>query len=278
MLGRVGFVSVFNERYPAMSTTEDFPDYARTNRAHWNRHADWWAQAGQRNWAQDKPTWGIWGTPNDAVPLLPDSLAGLDTIELGCGTAYVSYWMLQRGARSAVGIDPSDKQLATAQALCRKHGVEIELIHGVAESVPKPDASFDFAISEYGAAIWADPYIWIPEARRLLQPGGRLHIFGHSPFAMTCCPHSDDGPMGYTLLQDYFGMYKIPWISAEDPSVEFNLPVSEWFRLFKQNGFVVEDFFEVQPPPDAEGEQFGTPAEWARRFPSEQAWRLRAAD
>ena len=31
-----------------------------------------------------------------------------------------------------------------------------------AEAVPFPDASFDLAISEYGASIWCDPY----EARR----------------------------------------------------------------------------------------------------------------
>src|SRR5262245_4569940 len=32
-----------------------------------------------------------------------------------------------------------------------------------------PDGSFDFAISEYGACSWADPYRWIPEAARLLR-------------------------------------------------------------------------------------------------------------
>ena len=39
-------------------------------------------------------------------------------------------------------------------------------------SVPEPDGSFDFAVSEYGASIWADHYVWIPEVHRLLKPGG----------------------------------------------------------------------------------------------------------
>jgi hypothetical protein len=34
-----------------------------------------------------------------------------------------------------------------------------------------PDASFDFAISEYGACLSADPQRWIAEAARLLRPG-----------------------------------------------------------------------------------------------------------
>ena len=32
----------------------------------------------------------------------------------------------------------------------------------------------DVAISEYGAAIWCDPFAWIPEAHRLLRAGGVL--------------------------------------------------------------------------------------------------------
>src|SRR5829696_4222079 len=42
------------------------------------------------------------------------------------------------------------------------------LIHGNAEDTGLPDASFDLAVSEYGAAIWADPHRWIPEAARIL--------------------------------------------------------------------------------------------------------------
>ena len=38
--------------------------------------------------------------------------------------------------------------------------------------MPLADASFDLAISEYGAAIWCDPYRWIPEAARLLRGSG----------------------------------------------------------------------------------------------------------
>lgn len=30
----------------------------------------------------------------------------------------------------------------------------------------------DLVISEYGASVWCDPYRWIPEAARLLRPGG----------------------------------------------------------------------------------------------------------
>ena len=55
-----------------------------------------------------------------------------------------------------VGIDNSPKQLESDPAAARAR-LDFPLLLGNAEKVPYPDASFDFAISEYGAALWADP-------------------------------------------------------------------------------------------------------------------------
>lgn len=256
-----------------MTGREPFPADAEVNRALWNRDAPNWVGPGRRGWT-GQPHWGIWGIPNEQLPLLPEDLSGLDAIELGCGTAYVSGWMARRGAR-VTGIDPSEAQLATARALAAEFGVQIDLIHGVAESVPRPDASFDFAISEYGAAIWADPYLWIPEAWRLLRPGGHLAFLGHAPLSQACTPHEKGSVAGLQLQRSYFGLHRIDWSAVDDGGVEFNLPVGEWFRLFDETGFDVVRYWEVQAPADAAGERFGISAEWARRFPCEQAWRLR---
>ncbi len=132
------------------------------------------------------------------------------SIELGCGTAYVSAWLARRGARP-VGIDNSPKQLETARRLQAEHGLEFPLLLGNAESVPYPDASFDFAISEYGAAIWADPYRWIPEAARLLRPGGRLTFLGNAFLFILCSPDEDDVPPTDRLLSDQFGACRFEW-------------------------------------------------------------------
>jgi SAM-dependent methyltransferase len=90
----------------------------------------------------------------------------------------VSAWLARRGAR-VVGIDNSAAQLATARRLQVEHGHRFPLLHGNAERID-PDASFDFAISEYGACLWADPHRWVPEAARLLRPGGRLAFLVNS--------------------------------------------------------------------------------------------------
>src|SRR5438093_592110 len=163
----------------------DLPDHVRRNRTLWDRWARQYVASGERNWAAAEPTWGIWGVPESQLSVLPDDLEGKDAIELGCGTAYVSAWLARRGAR-VVGIDNSPKQLESAQAFQREFRLEFPLLLGNAERVPYPDASFDFAISEYGAALWADPHEWIPEAARLLRPSGRL-VFLTNGLLMQLC-------------------------------------------------------------------------------------------
>jgi SAM-dependent methyltransferase len=255
----------------------DLPRHVAENRRHWDANADQWVASGERAWAQGDPTWGIWGITNDALPLLPESLSGLRAIELGCGTGYVSAWMQRRGA-DVYAIDNSSEQLATAHRLADIYEVElIEWVHGDAEAVQQPDESFDFAISEYGAAIWCDPTRWLTEAHRLLRPGGRLVFLGHHPLAMLCAPQAGDGNITTSLERSYFELGELDWTDAvEDPGgIEFNLPISEWMRRFRSIGFDVDDYREVQAPASATGTQFWIPAEWSKRYPSEQVWWLR---
>ena len=248
------------------------PEHVARNRVAWDGWATDYVEAGERAWAQDEPTWGIWGIPEAEVGMLPPDLAGKDTIELGCGTAYVSAWLARRGARP-VGIDNSEAQLGTARRLQAEHGLEFALLHGNAEEVPLPDESFDLAISEYGASIWADPYRWLPEAARLLRPGGELVFLVNGTILMLCVPDEDGIAAGDRLLRPYFGMHRFEW--PDDESVEFHLPYGEWIRLFRRNGLEVEDLIELRP---GEGATTGYPfvtSEWARRWPSEEVWKAR---
>jgi SAM-dependent methyltransferase len=195
-------------------------------------------------------------------------VAGKDVIELGCGTAYVSAWLARRGARP-VGIDNSPRQLATARTLQREHGLNFPLILGDAENLPFPDASFDLAISEYGAAIWCDPYRWIPEAARLLRPGGRLVFLGNSVLQVLC--ERISGPATDQLTRDQFGLHRLDWDDPEGRCVEYHLPHGEMIRLLRDTGFVVEDLIEIQAPEGGADHDYVT-AEWARRWPAEEAW------
>jgi SAM-dependent methyltransferase len=247
-------------------------DYLARNRGEWDRWATDYAEPGRRNWTQDEPSWGIFSVPESQLGVLPEDLQGLDTIELGCGTGYVSAWLARRGARP-VGIDNSAAQLDTARALQREFGLQFPLIHGNAEEVPAPDASFDLAISEYGASIWCDPYRWIPEAARLLRPGGRLIFLVNSVLAMLTIPDAPDAPATDRLIRPYFGMHRFEW--SDDESVEFHLPHGSMIALLRQCGFELEELLEVRPPADATTRYPFIPLEWARSWPCEEVWKAR---
>ncbi|HJN27858.1 MAG TPA: class I SAM-dependent methyltransferase [Candidatus Latescibacteria bacterium] len=178
--------------------------------------------------------------------------------------------------RSGCGDRSHGESVATARQLSMEHEFEIEWIEGIAEAVPKPDGAFDFAISEYGAAIWADPTVWIPEAHRLLRSGGELILLGHTMWSQICTPHVPDGRTEPHLHHPYFGWRRADWSQIEeDGGIEFNLPIGEWLRLFDGTGFDVLDFHELQAPEHWTEERFWIPAQWAKQYPSEQVWHLR---
>jgi SAM-dependent methyltransferase len=244
--------------------------HARQNERYWSNRAASFVEPGRRNWSEPEPSWGVWHLPEVEVGALPE-VAGSDVVELGCGTAYFSAWLARRGARP-VGVDLTEAQLATARELQAEHGLEFPLIHASAEDVPLPDASFDLALSEYGASLWCDPDRWIPEAARLLRPGGRLVFLTNSPLLTLCAPMNEDVPAGETLLHDQFGMKVVEWDDAGGASTEFHLPHGEMIRVLRAAGFEVEALHELRAPPDATSRYSFVTADWARRWPSEEIW------
>ncbi|HEX7473927.1 MAG TPA: class I SAM-dependent methyltransferase [Candidatus Limnocylindrales bacterium] len=251
----------------------DLPEHVRRNREAWDEWSPEWVEKGRRNWSEE-PSWGIFGIPETELHLLPDDLAGLDTIELGCGTGYVSAWLARLGARP-VGIDNSSRQLATARLLQGEFGIDFPLIHGNAETVPLPDASFDLAISEYGAVLWADPERWIPEAARLLRPGGRLITLTNSVLAVLAMPDLEsDGPATDRLLRPQRDLGRLEWPDG-DRSVEFHPSHGDQLRLLRASGFDVEDLIEIYAPEGATTSYEWMSPEWARQWPVEDAWKAR---
>ena len=249
------------------------PDYVQRNRRHWETWAPDFADWAPDAWADGDFTWGMFSVPDVELGVLPASVAGLDVIELGCGTAYISAQLVRRGARP-VGIDTSPPQLATARRMQPQFDLDFPLHLGNAEQTPFPDASFDLAISEYGASIWCDPYRWIPEAARLLRPGGQLIFLINGVFLTICTPEdaAADTPASEHLERPYFGLHRLDWA---DGSVTFNLGYGDWIRVLRANGFEVDDLIEIKPPEGATTSFPIVTPEWARHWPSEEIWKAR---
>lgn len=244
------------------------------NGAWWDRLADEHRAEGERLWglAPGAETWGIFGIPEAEVRILPDDLHGLDVVELGCGTGYVSAWVTRRGGRPT-GIDPSARQLEIARGMQAAHRLAFPLVHGAAERTPFSDDAFDLAISEYGAVLWADPDAWIPEAARILRPGGRLHVLTSSLLAILASGEDPDAPVAERLERPQFGLGRTTWAGAG--GVEFHLPHGEWIRRFRDAGFEVLELLEPRIPDGATTRYGWMPHDWARRWPCEVVWKLR---
>jgi SAM-dependent methyltransferase len=248
--------------------SSEYPEYVARNVEVWTKaNAEYTGSNARDAWADDDFDWSVFGLPESELNVLGD-VAGLDVVELGCGTAYFSAWLAKRGARP-VGVDPTPAQLATAREMQSEFDLRFPLVEAVAESVPLPDASFDLAVSQYGASIWADPYRWIPEASRLLRPSGRLVFLRNSVISMLCM---DLDGVTERLQRPQHALGRIEWPDTHE--VEFHPPHGELIDLLRANGFEVDRLVELYAPEHAKphGYYAYVSPEWARQWPAEEIW------
>jgi SAM-dependent methyltransferase len=254
------------EPVPASALTA----HAARNRSAWDASSDEYQQQhGPQLQASRGLAWGVWQIPEAELQVLGDT-RDKDILELGCGAAQWSIALAREGARP-VGLDLSERQLEHARTLMREAGVDFPLIHASAEAVPLPDATFDVVFCDYGGMTFADPFVTVPEVARLLRPGG-LFAFNHASPIRTIAWPLDAERAGDRLVHDYFGMHAFD----DGEMIDFNLPYGEWIRLFRRNGFAIEDLIEPRPPADAVSTyRDAEEREWSRRWPAESIWRLR---
>jgi SAM-dependent methyltransferase len=246
------------------------PEHVEANRAHWTRaNAEFTDHDAEDRWARKEIVWGSFEWPESELGILGD-VDGLDVVELGCGTAYFSAWLARRGARP-VGVDVTPAQLATARRMQEFHDLDFPLVEASAEDVPLPDASFDLALSEFGASIWCDPERWIPEAARLLRPGGRLVFMRGSTLMLLC---DDEEHVTDRLTLDWSFLLGRMDFRAEGGGIEFHPPTGVMLGHLRCAGFELLDLHELLAPSEAQTHphySFVT-ADWGRRWPSVEIW------
>jgi SAM-dependent methyltransferase len=245
---------------------------ADLNRDMWTEaNAEYTQAHAARAWAAEEITWGIFNIAERQVGVLGD-VADLDVIELGCGTAYFSAWLARRGARP-VGVDVTPAQLRTARECQRQTGIIFPLIEADAVDVPLRGASFDLVISECGASLWCDPARWVPEAARLLRPGGRLVFHTTSVLSAMCLP-DDPSPCGAELLHP---QRKVARLRSPGGGVEFHPGHGDWIATLRRAGFIIEALHELYAPPGATDHPYYNlaTAAWAQQWPAEELWATR---
>ncbi|MBA2274066.1 MAG: class I SAM-dependent methyltransferase [Actinobacteria bacterium] len=247
------------------------PEHIRINRAGWDAYsADYEQQHGAQLDAGPM-AWGVWSIPESRLQVLGE-IADLRVLELGCGAARWARALAREGALP-VGLDLSGRQLEVARRTSAHDAVIVPLVQASAEYLPLADGCFDLVFCDHGATSFSDPYRTVPEAARVLKPGGRLVFNMSSPFHDLCYDIATE-TVTSSLQRNYSEVRKQSWVDE----VTFQLPYGEWIRLFRQNGLEVEDLIELAPEENATTTYDDyVPLGWARRWPAENIWKARKA-
>jgi ubiquinone/menaquinone biosynthesis C-methylase UbiE len=86
---------------------------------------------------------------------------------------------LPTGVTEVVAIEPEPTMRAVAVRRIARAPVPTWLVAGVAEALPLPDASVDAALVALVLCSVLDPAAAAAELRRVLRPGGTLHVLEH---------------------------------------------------------------------------------------------------
>ncbi|MCW2573788.1 MAG: Methyltransferase type 11, partial [Frankiales bacterium] len=115
--------------------------------------------------------------------LLADSAelrAGSRVLDVACGNGNATLAAARSGT-SAVGIDYVPELLEDGRARAAAEGLDVEMRLGDAEALPFADASFDAALSVFGAMFAPDHRRTAQEILRVVRPGGTVGLASWTP-------------------------------------------------------------------------------------------------
>lgn len=219
----------------------------RANRRWWDGAASSYQAEHGEFLRDDGFVWCPEGLDEAAAGLLGE-VAGRRVLEVGCGAAQCSRWLLREGA-AAVGIDLSFSQLRYAGELSRRTGLSVPVLQADAARLPFASSSFDVACSAFGAVPFvADSAAVMREVARVLRPSGRW-VFSVSHPIRWCFP-DDPGTSGLVAGTSYWD--RRPYVEEDDAGratyVEHHRTVGDRVREIVGAGFRLLDVVEPEWP------------------------------
>jgi SAM-dependent methyltransferase len=224
----------------------------RANLSWWDANADDY-QAEHGDFLGDaRFVWCPEGLDEADAHILGGDLAGRRILEIGCGAAQCSRWLIGEGAR-AVASDLSQGQLAHSvqidTARVAAGYVAVPLVQADATRLPFASGAFDIVCSAYGAVPFvADSAAVMREAARVLKPGGTLAFSVTHPIRWSL--PDDPGEAGLTIRDSYFD--RRPYAEFDDNGTatyaEHHRTLGDRIREIAAAGLTLVDLVEPEWP------------------------------
>jgi ubiquinone/menaquinone biosynthesis C-methylase UbiE len=176
----------------------------------------------------------VFGTRPNRLKLIADAVKTAELgdthtlLEVGCGNGVTAVFLSQKYGCRVVGIDSSEKMIASAAKQAETEGLahKVEFLVADAVNLPFPDSMFDIIICEAVFSIIIDKEKAAKEFRRVLRSGGKL------------------------LMLDFVLRREVPkelqsQMSFLPPCLARTRQLEGYIRLFEQAGFqnsYVEDY------------------------------------
>jgi SAM-dependent methyltransferase len=110
--------------------------------------------------------------------------SGSRVLDVACGTGNTSIPLARKGC-IVTGVDIAPNLLIQARERAAADGLTATFDEGDAEQLPYPDASFDAAVTMFGAMFAPRPELVASELGRVLKPGGLLAMANWNPASFT---------------------------------------------------------------------------------------------
>jgi SAM-dependent methyltransferase len=161
------------------------------------------------------------GADLQALANLVQGQAHAHVLDLGCGAGHVSFRVASH-VGEVVAYDLSPDMLDVVAQTATKRGLaNVKTLQGVAETLPFPDADFDYVFSRFSAHHWCDRDVGLREVARVLKRGGTVVIIDSI---------SPDMP----LLDTYLQAVEL----LRDPSHVRSYSWSEWTAALARAGLI----------------------------------------
>ncbi|MCI0441048.1 MAG: methyltransferase domain-containing protein [Chloroflexi bacterium] len=244
----------------------------------WNRNAERWDAGydddGDRNrrYQSDEPMLAMLG-----------DVRGKRVLDVGSGNGYLCRKLARAGAQMT-GVELSDEFIKIAMRREASEKLGIAYVNASASKMDfLPGSSFDKAVSNYVLMDIRDYTLALGEVFRVLKTGGVfIVVISHPAFDSVPgvwlkpapdSPRVEDRSGWLTdryfytgPLMEHFGNF--------DPILSFHRPLREYWRAFKQAGFVVDGFEEPSITERGRRELSPVRVEHALRIPYSCIFRL----